>query len=120
MCIGLPLQVTAVEPGHALCADAGGPRRVRTSLVGDVQPGDWLLVFLGDAQERISPQRAVEVRATLALLAEAMGGTAPAAPADAGFDLPSRWTTEQLRALSGAAPAPVSVPEPVPVPESAA
>lgn len=101
MCIGIPLQVLAVEPGHALCHDAGAPRRVRTALVGDaLQPGDWLLVFLDSAVEVLTPERAAEIRHTLVLLADALAHDARA-PADPSFDLPSRWTAAQLQALAG-------------------
>jgi len=110
MCIGIPMQVASIEPGHALCSGRGETRRVRTALVGDVVPGEWLLIFIDSAQERLEPQRVAEIDATLDLLQAAMNGDAQD-PADA-FDLPSRWTTAQLRALSGApsTPSPESIP----------
>lgn len=104
MCIGIPMQVIKVEPGHAQCFGRGETRRVRTALVGDVAPGEWLLVFIDSALERLDAQRVQEINATLDLLQAAMSGE-PADPTDGAhlaFDLPSRWTTEQLRALSGA------------------
>ncbi len=99
MCIGIPMQVTGTEPGHALCVGRGEHRRVNTALVGDVAAGDWLLVFLGDARERIDAERAAEVNATLDLVFGAMQGDG--AGADAGFELPSRMSAEQLRQLAG-------------------
>jgi len=108
MCIGLPLQVTHTEPGHALCAGRGETRRVRTALVGEVAPGDWLLVFIDSAIERLDAARAAEINATLDWLQAAMAGTAAGGPADPGFDLPSRWTADELRALSGQPDAPVA------------
>ncbi len=63
--------------------------------------GDWLLVFLDDARERIDAQRAAEVNAVLELVAAAMNGSAPSDQA-LGFELPSRLSAEQLRALTGA------------------
>jgi hydrogenase expression/formation protein HypC len=111
MCIGIPMQAERIEPGHALCSGRGETRRVRTALVGDVTPGEWLLVFIDSAQERLEPQRAAEINATLDLLQAAMSG-AELDTADAAFELPSRWTTAQLRALSGApfTPTPESTP----------
>ena len=100
------MQVLAVEPGHASCAGRGQTRRVRTALVGEVSRGDWLLVFIDSAQERLDAQRAREIGATLDLLEDTLAGVQPL-PADAAdtvFELPSRWTTGQLRALSGAPP----------------
>lgn len=98
MCIGMPMQVTAIEPGHALCEGRGERRRVTTALVGDVVPGDWLLVFLGDARERIDAERASEVNAALNLVLGAMQGQG--ADGEAGFELPSRMSAEQLRQLA--------------------
>jgi len=99
MCIGMPMQVTATEPGHAWCEGRGECRRVNTALVGAVAPGDWLLVFLADARERIDAERATEVNAALDLVLGAMQGLA--ADGDAGFALPSQMTAEQLRQLTG-------------------
>lgn len=106
MCIGIPMQVISTEPGHAHCAGRGETRRVRTALLGDVAPGDWLLVFIDSAQERLDARRAAEINATLDLLQLAMSGDTldPADAAHAAFELPSRWTTAQLRALSGQTP----------------
>ena len=101
MCIGIPMQVEQVEPRHATVAGRGERRRVGTSLVGTVAAGDWLLVFLDDARERIDAQRAAEVNAVLDIVAAAMNGQAAAAQPD--VELPSRMSAEQLRALTGAA-----------------
>ena len=99
MCIGMPMQVTATEPGHAWCEGRGERRRVTTALVGTLAPGDWLLVFLGDARERIDATRAAEVNTALDLVLGAMQGFD--ASGDAGFTLPSQMTAEQLKQLSG-------------------
>jgi hydrogenase expression/formation protein HypC len=105
MCIGLPMQVLATEPGFATCAGRGGEqRRVRTALVGAVAPGDWLLIFIDSAQEHISAERAAEVNATLDLLQAANSGHTLDPFADVGFELPSRWSTAELQALSTGAP----------------
>lgn len=104
MCIGIPLRVCAIESGHAWCERRGDRRRVRTALVGDVAVGDWLLVFLDNAQERIAPERAAEIDAVLSLLQEALDGV-PLDAADSAhtaFTLPSRMTNDDVRALAGA------------------
>lgn len=99
MCIGWPMQVEAVRPGHALVRRGDQRCEVRTALLGPVAPGDWLLVFLDDARERLSAERAVEIEATLALVEAAMAGAA-GEPAGAAFELPSTaWTPEQLEAF---------------------
>ncbi len=99
MCVGIPMQVLSIEPGHAQCDWRGETRRVRTALVGELSVGHWVLVFIDSAQEHITPERAREVNATLDLLAAANAGL----PADAlaAFELPSRMSRDQLLALSG-------------------
>ena len=100
MCIGIPMQVLELEPGHAVCSGRGEQRRVRTALVGEPRPGDWLLVFLDSAQERITAERAAEVNATLDLLAAVQAGEGGGA--DAAFTLPSQLSAHELLALTGA------------------
>jgi hydrogenase expression/formation protein HypC len=99
MCIGLPMRVTALEPGHARCAGRGETRWVRTALVGDPGIGDWLLVFVDSAVEIIDAQRAAEISATLDLLALVDAGLPCEVPA--AFALPSAMSREQLMALAG-------------------
>ena len=51
MWLGLPMQVETLEPGFAWVCGRGERRRVDVALVGNCQPGDWLLVFLDSARE---------------------------------------------------------------------
>jgi hydrogenase expression/formation protein HypC len=106
MCIGIPMQVRRVEPGHAVCDGRGEQRRVRTALVGEVALGDWLLIFIDSAQQRLSAQRAAEIDAVLDLVQDALAGQAacPDAAAAPAFELPSRMTVRQMQVLSGARP----------------
>lgn len=99
MCIGIPMTVLRTRPGFALVRGRGEEREVDTALVGDVQPGDWLLVFIDAARERIDAARAAEVDAVLDMVAAAMSGAAVAD--EAGFALPSAMSAEQLSALAG-------------------
>lgn len=92
------MQVLATRAGHATVCRGGQQREVRTALVGPVQPGDWLLVFLDDARERLSPERAAEVSATLDLVQAALGAAGNTS-IDAPFELPSAMSAEQLQAL---------------------
>lgn len=92
------MQVQAVRPGHATVRRADMVCEVRTALVGPVAPGDWLLVFLDDAREALSADRAAEIDATLAMVEAAMAGDAGARAAPS-FDLPSAWTPGQLEAF---------------------
>ncbi len=99
MCIGIPMKVIRIEPGHAWVAGRGEVRRVDTALVGEVAEGDWLLTFLDAARERIAEERAAEVNAVLDLVQGALDGEPGAA--DAGFALPSRMDAATLAALTG-------------------
>lgn len=107
MCIGIPMKVFRVEPGHAWVSGRGEVKRIDTALVGDCAEDDWLLVFLDAARERIDAARAAEVNAVLDLVQDAMNGEhAPAYdPADdPGFALPSRMDPATLAALAGRTP----------------
>jgi hydrogenase expression/formation protein HypC len=98
MCIGIPMQVGAVEPGHAVCEGRGERRRVSTALVGAVAPGDWLVGVRGAGRAPPHAARATEVNAALDLVLGAMQGRG--ADGDAGFALPSRMSAQQLRQLA--------------------
>ncbi|CAG0906858.1 unnamed protein product, partial [Darwinula stevensoni] len=52
----------------------GEHKRINTALVGHVNIGDWLLIFMNDAREILSPQRAQEIDATLNMVEAAMQG----------------------------------------------
>lgn len=102
MCIGIPMQVDSVDGeglGLALCHSRSGVQQVRTALVGEVQAGDWLLVFIDSAVERIDARRAAEIDATLSLLEHSLHGGADGAAA--AFELPSSMSREAVLALSG-------------------
>lgn len=101
MCIGIPMQVISVEPGFATVTGRGETRRVRTSLLDHCEPRQWLLVFLDDARESITQERAAEVNATLDLLAMAIGqGASPAFPAEPGFALPSGMDWQAVQQMT--------------------
>jgi len=74
MCIGIPMQVLEGAEGRALCADGLETRWVDTRLVDPPQPGDWLLVFLDAARERLDSERAAQIRDALRALEAAMAG----------------------------------------------
>lgn len=101
MCMGIPMQVMALQPPRqALVHGRGETKTVDTALLDGLAVGDWVLVFIDGAREHISAERAAEVDATLDLVALAMGGAQ--ADGDAAFALPSAMSDEQLRALTGA------------------
>ncbi|MFO1232698.1 MAG: HypC/HybG/HupF family hydrogenase formation chaperone [Paenacidovorax caeni] len=68
------MQVRTLLEGHVLAEGPQGLERVNTALVGDCLPGEWVLVFLGSARERLSLERAAEVRSLLALVEDTLAG----------------------------------------------
>lgn len=65
MCLGIPMQVVEVEGVFAWCEGRNGRSRINTMLLGEVVPGQWLLVFLDNARELIDEERAMVVNAAL-------------------------------------------------------
>lgn len=95
------MQVTSVGPGFAHVAGRDETRQIGTRLVGDCEPGQWLLVFLDDAREMITAERAAEVNATLDLLTAAMEKDATTAfTDDPGFSLPSRMDLAAVQRMT--------------------
>jgi len=76
MCLGIPMQVVAVEGAFAWCQGRHGRSRINTLLVGEVLPGQWLLTFLDMARETIDDQRAAQIEAALDALSLIAAGEA--------------------------------------------
>ncbi len=74
MCLGIPMQV--VEPGYpqAVCEGADGRQAVDTSLVGPLEAGRWVMVFLGAAREVITADAARQSADALEALRRVMAG----------------------------------------------
>lgn len=62
MCLGIPMQVISADFGFALCRAEDGEHEIDVRLVGNVEPGTWVLTFLGAAREIMDP---VSARRTL-------------------------------------------------------
>jgi len=87
MCVGVPMQLVAIDGivGHAL--DDGRPALLDLSLLPDARAGDWVLGFLGTAREILPEVEALLIRKALAGLSSIMaGGDA----GDAFLDLETR------------------------------
>lgn len=74
MCIGVPMQVMAIDGFTASCAARDGVHAIDMSLASHAQPGDWVMVFLGAAREVISPEVAGATLDALDALELAMRG----------------------------------------------
>ena len=69
MCLALPARVVELLPESEGLIDIGGVRkRISLELVADVQPGDYVIVHVGYALQKLDPDEAAK---TLALFAEA-------------------------------------------------
>ncbi len=69
MCLALPARVLELLPASEGLIDIGGVRkRISLELVTDVQPGDYVIVHVGYALQKLDPDEAAR---TLALFAEA-------------------------------------------------
>jgi hydrogenase assembly chaperone HypC/HupF len=82
MCLGIPLQVVEVDAASgntfAWCegAVAGVQRRERLNVLwlGEVVPGEWVYAVMGQARERLTPERAAEISQALAGVTAALNG----------------------------------------------
>lgn len=58
MCLAIPMQVLRMEGTTAICAGRNGEARLDTLLCGPLEPGQWVLGFLGAVREVIDEERA--------------------------------------------------------------
>lgn len=103
MCIGIPMCIVEIDGHQALVQGRGRRETVDLRLVGPCELGDWVLVFLGAARERLDAARAAEVNAALDLLEQGLAGRVDDG-ADPGFALPSSMSPAELAALTGSTP----------------
>lgn len=69
MCLAIPAEVIALKDGDIATVSLGGVRKdISLALVEDVTIGDYVLVHVGYALSRLSPEEAEQ---TLKLMAEA-------------------------------------------------
>jgi len=69
MCLALPARIVELLPDSEGLIDVGGVRkRISLELVQDTQPGDYVIVLVGYALQKLDP---VEAERTLQLFAEA-------------------------------------------------
>ena len=75
MCIGIPMQVVEAHASHSVCRNPDGLLiEIDTLLVGQQQPGNWLLTFLNAAREVLSPESAEQILNALSGLQSALAG----------------------------------------------
>jgi hydrogenase expression/formation protein HypC len=74
MCIGIPMQVLAVDGASADCEGRGRRERVDIALVGAVGEGEWILAHQGRAVRTLSEIEARQTEAALDALEAALAG----------------------------------------------
>lgn len=74
MCLGIPMQVVAVEGVAARCRGRQGVVDIDVALVAPVAAGDWLLTFLGAARSRLEADEAASIDRALDALEAIQGG----------------------------------------------
>jgi hydrogenase expression/formation protein HypC len=85
--MALPMQVIRMEGATALCQGHEGVERIDTMLTGPLEPGQWILSFLGAAREVIDAERAAQVGEALAALRAILDGQGGAMDTDALINL---------------------------------
>ena len=74
MCLAIPARVVALSDGDDAVVEMGGVRKsISLALVEGVGVGDWVIVHVGYALNRLDPE---EAERTLALFAEVQAGGA--------------------------------------------
>lgn len=72
MCLAVPAQVTELRSGDAAIVDLGGVRKeISLALVDDVTVGDYVIVHVGFALEKLAPEEAERTLQLFAALSEA-------------------------------------------------
>lgn len=68
------MRVVEAHSHFATCESGEQRKRVNTLFVGDVRPGQWLLVFLDSAREILTEEEAQQLRNALLAVDEVMQG----------------------------------------------
>lgn len=79
MCLALPMKVVCMEGTFALCEGRNGRERMDTLLTGPLEPGQWVLGFLGAVREVIDAERAALVGEALTGLESILAGASAGA-----------------------------------------
>lgn len=69
MCIGIPMQIMAIDDRVALCGEKECQEMVDISLLSDLNEGDWVLVYKGAAREYLPAERARQILQAVQALA---------------------------------------------------
>ncbi|MEM8836488.1 MAG: HypC/HybG/HupF family hydrogenase formation chaperone [Pseudomonadota bacterium] len=87
MCVGIPMQILASNGVIAEAMNGDDVEVIDLSLTGPLEPGTWVLTFLGAAREVVGEDEAIKIKSALDGLRSLMGG---GELGDAFADLESR------------------------------
>ncbi len=74
MCVGVPMKIIECGFGMAVCDHNGVRKEINTMLVGEPEPGAWVLVFIDAAREVIPEADAMKINDALKALDVVMSG----------------------------------------------
>ena len=74
MCIGIPMQVIGVDGILGIATDGRASHKIDLSLTGPVEPGTWVLTFLGAARDVMTEDEARKASAAVGALQDIMSG----------------------------------------------
>lgn len=74
MCMAIPMKVLSADDLGATCEGRSGQTRIDTLLTGPLEPGQWVLTFLGAAREVVSEEEARRVNDALDALEGVLNG----------------------------------------------
>lgn len=77
MCLAIPAKVVELRDGEQAVIDLAGVRKqISLALVEDVSPGDYVIVHVGYALQKVDPGEAEKTLALFAGLEAAQAGAA--------------------------------------------
>ncbi len=68
------MRVIEAHPHFAICESGDRQKRVETLFVGEVEAGQWLLVFLDNAREILTEEQAIQLNNALLAIDQVMNG----------------------------------------------
>jgi len=78
MCLAIPVKVVELLEGEQATVDVGGVRKaISLALVDGIAVGDYVILHVGYAIQKLDPEEAEKTLALFAELGDSMG-TAPA------------------------------------------
>lgn len=78
MCLAIPAQVVELRDGDNAVVDLAGVRKeISLSLVDDVAVGDYVIVHVGYALNKLDPEEAAKTLALFAEIGQLGGETTP-------------------------------------------